>query len=130
MIDQHNSKKERSFDLGVNQLSTMTLDEFSQIYLTLNVPPSISKVKKPHNKPSAATPTRLLTYNSLNVSSSINGINVSASVLDVDWARDGFVSSVKGQGACGSCYAHSAIAALESVLMIQNNTPNLNIDLS
>lgn len=50
----------------------------------------------------------------------------------IDWRNNGgdFVSDIKDQGSCGSCWAFATVAALESCYMIANNLPGQNIDLS
>ncbi|CDW83165.1 cathepsin l-like proteinase [Stylonychia lemnae] len=48
----------------------------------------------------------------------------------LDWRYQNIVTPVKYQGQCGSCYAFTAIAALESLLILKNKNLNQNIDLS
>lgn len=42
--------------------------------------------------------------------------------ITVDWFNKGKVSPPKQQGKCGSCYAHSAVAAIETLAAQQAGT--------
>jgi C1A family cysteine protease len=50
----------------------------------------------------------------------------------LDWRNNGgnFVTPVRNQGNCGSCWAFGTTAALESYTLIKNNQPGINLDLS
>ncbi|CDW85086.1 cysteine protease 1 [Stylonychia lemnae] len=47
-----------------------------------------------------------------------------------DWRTAGKISAIKDQGDCGSCYAFSSMAALESLLLIKDYNTYQTIDLA
>ena len=89
-IINHNSGNS-TYRLGINKFADLTSKEFKSLYLS-SIP---SKIESPSYK------SYSYKFQNLNIPQSI------------DWRAEGLVTNVKNQQQCGSCWAFSAVAALE-----------------
>ena len=97
-ITRHNRLLGRSYTLGLNAFTHLTQEEFAATRLGLKMPKALTK----------------------NVSALPAG-NLQASV---DWRAK--LNDVKDQGQCGSCWAFSAVGALEGLhSVVKGNLMNL-----
>uniref|UniRef100_A0AAR2IW92 Cathepsin H n=1 Tax=Pygocentrus nattereri TaxID=42514 RepID=A0AAR2IW92_PYGNA len=92
-VDQHNAGNHK-FRMGLNQFADMTFAEFKKKYL-LTEPQNCSATKGNHVSSNGPYPD------------------------SIDWRKKGnYVTHVKNQGSCGSCWTFSTTGCLESVTAI------------
>ena len=93
-IEAHNAKG-KSFTMGVNQFTDLTYEEMFSFYVSQQTLDN----------------TEFTTVSANDVPKD-----------KADWNACGKVAAVKNQGQCGSCWAFSAVGALESFYAIKDNT--------
>jgi len=93
---EHNAKKDETFTVGLNQFADWSLEEFED-YLK-------SGFKAPANYKTAPA---------VELSPAELAHQLRDLPEEVDWEEQGFMSEVRNQGGCGSCYAFSALGTLE-----------------
>eukprot|EP01084_Bolivina_argentea_P204931 350057_1 len=117
MINNHNLNPEYNWTMGCNQFTDLTVIEFQyQIHGHLH---SCRKTKS--KTPKELQPELIDTPPIINAPASIDWRNVNGS----NW-----VTPVKNQGQCGSCWAFSTTGSLESRAAIQQGSASKLVSLS
>jgi len=102
MIENHNADSKQTYQLGQNQFTHLTFEEFKEFVNLGGV--------KPRN----------LRHGSEQVHKA--PVDVSALPSTVDWVSAGAVTAVKNQGNCGSCWSFSTTGAIEGAYYLKYGT--------
>ncbi|CDW78905.1 gut cathepsin l-like cysteine protease [Stylonychia lemnae] len=113
-IMKHNADEEQTFEMGINEYSDLTEEEFQKQMISgvLIRPEHAARVK---SLPDPDEEKILLRGEAKN-------INVPD---EVNWYKEGKVTRPYNQASCGACWAFSAISALESLALISGTVSSL-----
>jgi len=114
LINNHNMNPSYNWTMGINQFSDLTVTEF-QYYIHGHLNPC-RKPTQSSDIPLVNTPPK-----DIKAPTSIDWTNVNGS----SW-----VTPVKNQGQCGSCWAFSTTGSLEGRAAIRNGDPKSLVSLS
>ena len=104
-VQEHNAKEDSSYTLGINKYADWTKEDRQRM-----------KGYKLQDRSKEGRVGSLIEFETTNLKATI------------DWRTKGWVTPVKDQGRCGSCYAFSAVGALEGQFKnLTGNITNLSI---
>jgi len=106
----HNRDHTQTWKAGVNRYSDMTNQEFKD---------NMKGYRKDMKDNKVQTQLRNLAHTQRDLPTKSQ---IDALPTHVDWRTSGVVSPVKDQGHCGSCWAFSSVAAIESHAAINSGS--------
>nr|BBD74167.1 Ficin 1c [Ficus carica] len=106
-VDEHNAVQNRTYKVGMNMFADMTNEEYRRKMLGARVDPELINTK---------------------VASSRYAPHAAESLPEtVDWRIQGAVNPIRNQGRCGSCWAFSVVAVVESITkIVTDELPSLS----
>ncbi|PQM33896.1 hypothetical protein Pyn_12970 [Prunus yedoensis var. nudiflora] len=96
-IEKFNTEANHTYKLGLNEFSNLTDEEFAMFHTGYNPTSSFKN-------------------------SSFQYENLTDVPPSIDWRNEGAVTPVKFQGVCGSCWAFTAVAAVEGITQIKTGS--------
>ena len=124
-VEDHNLNADMiGFTLKINQFGDLTQEEFKKKYLTLKAPDNNNICDDANDiSPFSHFGKRKDRFQRFKTQES----RVRDLPDSIDWTEKGKVQEVKNQGSCGSCWAFSAVGALESAVAINSgDLPDLS----
>ena len=122
-IRGHNKEAGITYFEGVNAFSYLTPAEFKALYFELSLPACVVLAD-------SIDPIKFVEVRNKSINSvpSPNNPGSGWNPASIDWTTvPNVVTPIKDQGKCGSCYAFSAVAAIESLSFLVNGTAGADL---